>query len=300
MPRRGFGRPTVKHDIARDGTLRSATVSCRRGPPNCTVYAPPDLVDVSLVEKMDKTERIAHDHLRHRGIDQQEIQFEPDGRVPPDFLLHGRVAVEVRRLNQNERTAGGHRGITDIPTWQSLEPFMRTIGPSGTDESWFVGVTILRSPARPKAMKKSVGSKLTAFCQSPFRQNQDTYRFDVDSLRLKLWRADGVHPSFLVPGGLSDRRAGGFILSEMIRNIPICIEEKSRKTEPYRRRYSVWWLILVDHIHGHLDTDEKQELQSAIQIPYGWDRVIIVNRTDPRRAVELHPAENNPLQQQPD
>jgi len=26
------------------------------------------------------------------------------GRVPPDFLLNGRIAVEVRRLNQNEDT----------------------------------------------------------------------------------------------------------------------------------------------------------------------------------------------------
>ena len=245
---------------------------------------------------MDKTERIAHDYLRHRGIDQKEIQFEPDGRVPPDFLVRGRVAVEVRRLNQNEQTAGGHRGVTAIPTWQFLERFIRTIGPSVTDESWFVHVIILRSPARPKALKKSVGSKLAAFCQRPSRYDRVTYRFDVDGVRLELSRADGMHPSFFVPSVLVDRRAGGFILSEMIRNIPICIEEKSRKTEPYRRKYSVWWLILVDHIHEHLDADEEQELQSTVHVPNNWDRVIIVNRTDPSRAVELHPAGNKSLQ----
>ena len=249
---------------------------------------------------MDKTERIAQEYLRRRGIDQREIQFEPDGRVPPDFLVHGKVAVEVRRLNQNEQTAGGHRGITAIPTWQFLEPFIRTIGPPGTDESWFVGVTILGSPARPKALEKSVGSQLAAFCHSPYRHYNDTYRFDVDGLRLELTRADGMHSSFFVPAVFVDRRAGGFILSEMIRNIPICIEEKSRKTELYRRKYSVWWLILVDYIHEHLDADEEHELQSAVQVPYDWDHVIIVNPTDPSRAVELHPAGNKPLQQQTD
>lgn len=243
-----------------------------------------------MVEEMDKTERIAHDYLRRRGIEQQEIQFEPDGGVPPDFLVHGRVAVEVRRLNQNEQTAGGNRGITAIPTWQFLESFIRTIGPSGTDESWFVGVRILRSPARPKVLKESIGSRLAAFCQLPYRNAQGTYRFDVDGLRLELIRADGLHPSFFLPAILVDRRAGGFILSEMIRNIPICIEEKTRKTEPYRLKYPVWWLILVDHIHGNLDADEEQQLQSIVHVPSDWDRVIIVNRTDPSRAVELHPS----------
>ena len=34
--------------------------------------------------------------------------------------------------------------------------------------------------------------------------------------------------------------------------------------------------------------------------PSDWDRVIIVNRTDPSRAVDLHPAGNNPRQQQTD
>ena len=239
---------------------------------------------------MDKTERIAHDYLRRQGIEQQEIQFEPDGGVPPDFVVRGRVAVEVRRLNQNEQTAGGNRGITAIPTWQFLKSFIRTIGPSGTDESWFVAVRILRSPARPKALEKSIGSSLAAFCQLPHRNAQGIYRLDVDGLRLELSRADGTHPSFFVPAILVDRRAGGFLLSELIRNTPICIEEKSRKTEPFRHKYPVWWLILVDHIHGHLDADEEQQLQSAVHVPSDWDRVIIVNRTDPSRAVELRPA----------
>ena len=103
--------------------------------------------------------------------------------------LHGTVLaanwvdLSVRRLNQNEQTAGGHRGVTAIPTWQFLERFIRTIGPSVTDESWFVHVIILRSPARPKALKKSVGSKLAAFCQRPSRYDRVTYRFDVDGVR---------------------------------------------------------------------------------------------------------------------
>ena len=82
------------------------------------------------------------------------------------------MAVEVRRLNQHEQTAGGNRGITAIPTWQFLESFIRTIGPSGTDESWFVYVRILRSPARPKAQN-------VALSGAPVRQ----LMLILDSLR---------------------------------------------------------------------------------------------------------------------
>ena len=38
------------------------------------------------------------DLLCHRGVDDHEIVYEPNGNVPPDFLAHGRVAVKVRRL----------------------------------------------------------------------------------------------------------------------------------------------------------------------------------------------------------
>ena len=37
--------------------------------------------------------------LRHSGF--TDLVFEPDGNIPPDFVVEGRIAVEVRRLNQN-------------------------------------------------------------------------------------------------------------------------------------------------------------------------------------------------------
>jgi len=37
--------------------------------------------------------------------------YEPDGNTPPDFLVNGTIAVEVRRLNQNEIIESGHRGL---------------------------------------------------------------------------------------------------------------------------------------------------------------------------------------------
>src|SRR5206468_13124046 len=71
---------------------------------------------------MDKSEQIAESHLRSRGF--QDIMYEPDGNVPPDFLVDGQIAVEVRRLNQNEDTPEGPRGLEEaaIPLQAKIKP----------------------------------------------------------------------------------------------------------------------------------------------------------------------------------
>lgn len=238
---------------------------------------------------MDLTESIAFQYLRQRGIDDREVEFEPDGNVPPDFLVRGEVAVEVRRLNQNEKTPGGTRGVQTIPTRQSVSEFVKTIGPPAPEESWWVRVTILRRPASLKSLKRSIRSELAAFLEWPDRHDEHTHRFTVGGLRLELSRANGPHPSVFVPASFVDRRVGGFVLSELMRNIPICVEEKREKVSQYRARYPEWWLILVDHVHGHLEPYEEQELRSYVRVPPDWDRVAIVSAYDPRCSLEFYP-----------
>jgi len=45
---------------------------------------------------MDRSETVGMHHLLFRG--HSDVIYEPDGNVPPDFLVEGRSAVEVRRL----------------------------------------------------------------------------------------------------------------------------------------------------------------------------------------------------------
>ena len=68
------------------------------------------------LDLMNAAERIAEKYLQHVG--HELVEFEPDGNVTPDFLVNKRVAVEVRRLNQNHEDASGNtRGLeeTAIP-----------------------------------------------------------------------------------------------------------------------------------------------------------------------------------------
>ncbi len=57
---------------------------------------------------MDTSESLVRDFLLYRGY--ADIVYEPDGNVPPDFLIDGRIAVEVRRLNQNHEAGSRAHG----------------------------------------------------------------------------------------------------------------------------------------------------------------------------------------------
>src|SRR6267143_274530 len=94
---------------------------------------------------MDDSEHRVDDYLRSAGF--ADIVYEPDGNVPPDFLVNRRIAVEVRRLNQNAiYNTGRTEGLEEvfIPLWQGLEQYLPTIGPSVHGESWYVGLKVRR------------------------------------------------------------------------------------------------------------------------------------------------------------
>jgi hypothetical protein len=58
---------------------------------------------------MKPEEKLAAAYLRHLGY--VDVVHEPDGNVTPDFLVDGRIAVEVRRLNQNFHSKRGYEGL---------------------------------------------------------------------------------------------------------------------------------------------------------------------------------------------
>src|SRR5690349_5917728 len=77
---------------------------------------------------MDTSEELVKAYLRHLGF--SHIEYEPDGNVPPDFLAEKRVAVEVRRLNQNEITGSGFRALEEptIPLSMKATPYPHSSG----------------------------------------------------------------------------------------------------------------------------------------------------------------------------
>jgi hypothetical protein len=113
---------------------------------------------------MDDSEKLALQYLRSRG--HSSVVFEPDGNVSPDFLVDGRVAVEVRRLNQNEVSESGDaRGLETMRfgLLGMISELLDSLGPSRTGESWFVCFTFARPVLRLPTMRRRVRKVLEAF-----------------------------------------------------------------------------------------------------------------------------------------
>src|SRR5213595_1852143 len=102
---------------------------------------------------MDSSEGIVSEYLSHRGF--RDVVYEPDGNVPPDFLVDGRIAVEVRRLNQHERIGDVPRGLeqTSIPLDRLVIRILESMGPPTVGMSWFVSYSFRRPLPSKKVLE---------------------------------------------------------------------------------------------------------------------------------------------------
>jgi hypothetical protein len=174
---------------------------------------------------MDETETLANQFLAGLGL--EEPVFEPDGNVPPDFLLSGRIAVEVRRLNQNDPRLAEPRGLEEdqIPTLYRIRRLLASLGPPRDERSWFVSYTLTRPLEGWRTLEPQVRSALEAFV--PQSSNR-TGRVELGSpLQISVHPAARPYKDMFVLGGYTDHDSGGWLLAELERNLNICIEEKN-------------------------------------------------------------------------
>ena len=72
-----------------------------------------DLTPLALWPPMNDSEQLVAGYLAHEG--HTTVVHHPDGQHnPPDFLVDGRIPVEVRRLNQQEEKTGVPRGLEEV------------------------------------------------------------------------------------------------------------------------------------------------------------------------------------------
>ena len=233
---------------------------------------------------MDASEALVEKLLKNMGF--QSVVYEPDGNTPPDFLADGRVAVEVRRLNQNHDLGGGKRGLeeTSIPLWLKVEKLAHSLGPAA-NESWFLFFRFSR-PVKPwKQLEPKLRAALAAFMAQPERNSGIIYT--DEHFELDVIRASQPLEHYFRMGGNSDHQSGGFIVAEMLDNIAHCAAEKLQKIANIRSKYPEWWLVLTDHIGLGLDDHDKQQLLDDAKRPVGWDKIVVVSPSNPAKWLEF-------------
>jgi len=227
-----------------------------------------------IPRRMNADERIAQLAFKQKGF--EDVVFEPDGNIPPDFLLDGRIAVEVRRLNQCIEKNGKIRGQDEIlqPFWDGMHKLLGEMGQS-VNESWFVAFTYQHPVGRWATYKPAIKKALLEFKDCTDRKNSVV--FETENFAVDVFKATAVHPDFFIPGCIQDLDCGGAIVAEVIRNAEICSTEKLEKIAKHRLKYPEWWLLLVNQFGFKLDDLDKQQLHAHFKCPEGWDKLVIVN-----------------------
>ena len=235
---------------------------------------------------MNDSEKSVYQYLKNQGLG--TVVYEPDGKVPPDFLVDGRIAVEVRRLNENEETDSGHRGLEEVskPLNTLVRKALAAMGPPADGTSWFVFYTYRRPLPPWKTLDKGLRGVLREVREKP-----DPGECEVrvlSKMRLSFTRASKVHPNLFVLGSWSDHDSGGFVISDMAQNLRICIAEKSLKVSKFKGKYPEWLLALEDRIgYGVLDERDRNDLRELVRVEPPWSKIVLVNPLNPSRGFEL-------------
>ena len=196
--------------------------------------------------------------------------------------------MSVRRLNQNEATDHGHRGLEDTakPFDAAFRKILTSFGPSATGSSWFVWYTFRRPLPAWKDVERLLADGLRKFKEQPSHEPCDI-RVSRD-IKLGFLRASNPHPTFFVPGWAADHDSGGFVIAEMEQNLRLCIAEKTRKVAKVHHKYPEWWLVLEDRIgYGALDKSDRDQLRKLVRADGYWTKIILVNPLNPASAFEL-------------
>jgi hypothetical protein len=236
---------------------------------------------------MDECERVARDYLVHLGS--HRVVYEPDGNIPPDFLLDGGIAVEVRRLNQNELVGSDFRGLeeTRIPTERKIKKLVLSLGAAQSGRSsWFLCYTLRRPLPAWHQIEAGLRRYLEAFRDDV--KSQIPSRVTIEgNLAVELFKASDLHATFFVYGGSCDEDTGGWVFQETQKNLRICIEEKTRKIAPVRHKYPEWWLVLVDRIGYGIEACDRRLFREHLKVEHDLDKVLILSPLDPRSAFEV-------------
>lgn len=231
---------------------------------------------------MDRAELLVERYLKERF---SSVIHEPDGNIPPDFLVDDAIAVEVRRLNQNETSTGRPRGLEEssIPLFMKVRALLANL-PAWEGPGLWVSFSY-RRPLPPWTELQPWIHRLLS--QLPHEAFLEPAEFQFDTFRLKVPAVAERYPGRFVLTGYIDRDAGGWLLAEMKKNIELCIAEKTRKVEGVRKKYPTWWLILVEHIGAGLNEFDRQLFRDNIRIDHSWDKVLVVDSNGRGGALEV-------------
>jgi hypothetical protein len=209
---------------------------------------------------LKREEIIAKNYLLSTGFN--NIIYEPDGNIPPDFLVNSSIAIEVRRLNQFITKNGKDSPIED-QRYELLPRITKLLNKYTLSEGHSAYVSVVYS--RPIRNYKSIEAKLTEVFDKHIDSIDQTKEYTIDNqLKIRIRPAKRLFgDKAYVYGSISDHDSGGCVIGEIVKSLKKIIPEKERKIERVYSNYKEWWLLLVDATNLGFSAEDFDQLKTV-------------------------------------
>jgi hypothetical protein len=119
-------------------------------------------------------------------------------------------------------------------------------------------------------------------------ESEDTSNFIVnENFSFSIFPSTKRYDDVFLLGSFSDNNSGGFVVSEVYKNLQLCITEKTKKIENVRDKYEEWWIVLIDYIGYGLSQRDLDQLHEIEKIQHTWGKIILVDPLNPENGVEI-------------
>src|SRR5208337_4235943 len=153
---------------------------------------------------MDDSEKAAKEYILHLGYKETEVRYEPppEGQAGPDFVVNGRVAVEVTRLEPHvglsaEGKRLGEEGAS-IPVLKTVQQILSSFGPPKAGFSWFVNVDFSLPAPSKREVEREIRRHLTEFQNGAVQKPTRIQVFD--NFTIELFRAGKLLSNYFQMG----------------------------------------------------------------------------------------------------
>lgn len=87
--------------------------------------------------------------------------------------------------------------------------------------------------------------------------------------------------------GAIDGDSGGMVVQNVYDGLVYAVEDKIKKVKPYLKKYSHWWLILVDYISPGLEQMDIDQLKEIFDVDHFFERMVIITPESPNTGIIL-------------
>lgn len=232
------------------------------------------------IMKPNREEKVVIKSLAFQGF--EDIVFEPDGNVPLDILVNGNIAIEVRRLNQNQEIGDRFQGLEqdEYSIYGLLRKIMIEVSEEDYEQSAFVGYSF----NRPIPDKKIIKRKVLRILENHKEIINELKEHKVDENFLIKISPSTFRLQRQYQYGISrDGNTGGFVIGLIWDNLKLIIEEKERKVSKVRHKNNEWWLAVVDHIGYGLNDLDIEQFYELARLDFNFDRILLVSPLDAKK-----------------